>query len=1035
MTLNKAPIAIVGLGTMFAGRGTTSGFWRDIVEGADTTSDIPDSHFLTRDFYNPDPSVPDKVYVRRGAFIPHFSFDPVKFGTPPQVVETTDTVQLIALYVAQRVLERAQKGTVGKVDPKRTSVILGVAAGTELIGDMASRLNRPVWIQAMLEHGLAQGDAEQIADRIVSNYTDWRESTFPGLLGNVVAGRIANRFNLGGTNFTADAACASSLAAVRHAVQELWLGESDMVLAGGADALNNIFMYMCFSKTPAMSETGSCRPFSADCDGTLMGEGCGILALRRLEDAERDGNEIHAVLRGIGASSDGRGTSIYAPKSDGQALAITRAYDEAGYTPRTVELMEAHGTGTRVGDAVEFAGLQSVFQPAAPTDRNWCALGSVKSQIGHTKSAAGAASLSKMVNALHHKVLPPTINIGTPNPKLNIANSAFYLSEQARPWVRGNDFPRRASVSSFGFGGSNFHVTLEEYRGEGVKPPRLRILPNELFLFSGDTVSEICTKIEETLDLCESEDALAFNAWESQEAFEYSASHRGYLVAGSVKDLRAKADKIQRAANKGVPLSVEGLGYESRAADRGKTAFVFAGQGSQYIGMGAQLALHFDKARKAWDRAADYASLGSADLHRIAFPPPAFDDDARKRQFALLTQTQNAQPAITLVGMAQLSLLKELGIEADCMAGHSVGEIMALHAAGALTEEAALKLARDRGIACAMAAKQSGGRMIAVFAKEVTVSNTLAQLPGKVYLANLNTPDQFVLAGSEHDTLEAQAAFEAKGIKVVPLNVSAAFHSPLVEAAYAPLKEAILESGLKAPTVPVYSNLMAGTYPRADDETQNILARHLTSPVRFFAMIETMYRDGVRTFVEVGPSDTCGRFIKAVLGKRPHTVVSLDNAKTGGVAALHNAIGGLCIAGYRVNLASLWEEAPAEEPMPKPKKHELQLNGANYNKPYPAKARVFQDDELAGRRTLDQLNSEVAGLTAKLAELSVRNDAAVYQGAKETAELAEAGVQNEQPRAAPGRIAAQPNVTETVLAIVADKTGYPVDMLDMDMDL
>jgi acyl transferase domain-containing protein len=242
---------------------------------------------------------------------------------------------------------------------------------------MGSRLQHPIWRKALRDAGLPESRVQEIVQRIKDHYQPWQESTFPGLLGNVVAGRIANRLNLGGSNFVTDAACASSISALSAGLQELYLGDSDMVIAGGVDALNDILMYMCFSKTPAFSPTGDCRPFSEDADGTLIGEGVGMVAIRRLEDAERDGDPIYAVIRGVGASSDGKGGSVYAPRAEGQANALRRAYEKAGYGPDTVELVEAHGTATKAGDLAEIGSLSSVFGPTRPDGRQWCALGSV----------------------------------------------------------------------------------------------------------------------------------------------------------------------------------------------------------------------------------------------------------------------------------------------------------------------------------------------------------------------------------------------------------------------------------------------------------------------------------------------------------------------------------------------------------------------------------------------------------------------------------------------------------------------------------
>ena len=437
-------VAVIAIGAMFPGRGDTDGFWRDIVDGVDALTDVPATHWLEADHYHPDPAEPDRTYGRRGGFLRPVAFDPLAFGVPPTALASTDTSQLLALVVADRVLAAVERGRPGGIDKARTSVILGIASTTELSGHMAARVQRPSWEAGLRAAGLEDAEVTRIADLISGQFTPWKETTFPGLLGNVVAGRIANRFDLGGGNYVTDAACASSLSALQSALHELRSGDSDMVLTGGVDALNDIFMYMCFSKTPALSPSGDCRALSADADGTMLGEGLGMLALRRLEDAERDGDRIHAVIRGVGAGSDGRATAIYAPLPSGQARTLERTYAKAGYGPETVELMEAHGTGTIAGDRAELEGLHAVFGRDPRRVRS-CALGSIKSQIGHTKAAAGSASLLKVIGALSRKILPPTIKISQPAAALG-DDSPFYLSPVARPWIRG----KRPSAARLG---------------------------------------------------------------------------------------------------------------------------------------------------------------------------------------------------------------------------------------------------------------------------------------------------------------------------------------------------------------------------------------------------------------------------------------------------------------------------------------------------------------------------------------------------------------------------------------------------------
>ncbi len=458
---SATPLAIIGIGCLFPGADNLGAYWARIRNRIDAITDVPPTHWRPEDYYHPDPKAPDRIYTVRGGFLHATPFNPAAFGIAPNSLEATDTAQLLGLVVAQQALADAGYSEERSFDRSRVSVILGVTGTLELVIPLGARLGHPIWRRALNEAGVAEDVAEDVVRRIGDSYVGWQENSFPGLLGNVVAGRIANRFDLGGTNCVVDAACALSLSAIHLAALELTAGRADMVLSGGVDTFNDIFMYMCFSKTPALSPTGNAKPFDAAADGTILGEGLGMVVLKRLDDARRDGDRIYAILRGLGSSSDGRGNAIYAPRAAGQVEALRKAYRVAGVTPDTIEMVEAHGTGTRVGDATEVAALNEVYSEAE-RERPWCALGSVKSQIGHTKAAAGVAGFIKAVVALHHKVLPPTIKVTQPIESLRSGDSPFYVNTEARPWMPSPDHPRRAAVSAFGFGGSNFHCVLEE---------------------------------------------------------------------------------------------------------------------------------------------------------------------------------------------------------------------------------------------------------------------------------------------------------------------------------------------------------------------------------------------------------------------------------------------------------------------------------------------------------------------------------------------------------------------------------------------
>ncbi|MGL6094670.1 MAG: beta-ketoacyl synthase N-terminal-like domain-containing protein, partial [Fimbriiglobus sp.] len=408
-----------GIGCLFPkadGHGT---YWANVKHAVDCIGDVPPTHWDPADYFDADPKSPDMTYARRGGFLDAVPFNPLEFGIAPRDLEATDTTQLLGLVAAKRALTdagvvfadpaspgrqpgvpplSAQPAHAGRspkpVDRNRVSVILGVTGTLELVIPLGARLGHPKWKRAMRDAGIPDDQVADACQRIADSYVPWQENSFPGLLGNVAAGRIANRLDLGGTNCVVDAACASSLGAVHLAALELQAGLCDIAVTGGADTFNDIFMFMCFSKTPALSATGNAKPFDAAGDGTILGEGIGLVVLKRLADAELDGDRVYAVLKGIGSSSDGKGGAIYAPVAAGQKKAIRNAYRLAGVTPDTIELVEAHGTGTKVGDTVEVSALSEVYGDASGgKPRPWCAVGSVKSQIGHTKAAAGAASL------------------------------------------------------------------------------------------------------------------------------------------------------------------------------------------------------------------------------------------------------------------------------------------------------------------------------------------------------------------------------------------------------------------------------------------------------------------------------------------------------------------------------------------------------------------------------------------------------------------------------------------------------------------
>jgi len=941
-TDSATPLAIIGIGCLFPGADNLSAYWARIQGGVDAITDVPPTHWRPEDYYHPDPKAPDRIYTARGGFLHATPFDPAAFGIAPNSLEAIDTAQLLGLVVAQQALADAGYDERRPFDRSRVSVILGVTGALELVIPLGARLGHPIWRRALREAGVQDHVAEDVVRRISEAYVGWQENSFPGLLGNVVAGRIANRFDLGGTNCVVDAACASSLSALHLACLELMTGRADMVLTGGVDTFSDIFMYMCFSKTPALSPTGDARPFAADADGTILGEGLGMVVLKRLEDARRAGDRIYAVLRGLGSSSDGRGNAIYAPRAAGQVEAIRKAYQMAEVMPDTIEMVEAHGTGTRVGDATEVAALTEVYGKAASSRSEgrrarWCALGSVKSQIGHTKAAAGVAGLIKAAAALYHKVLPPTIKVKQPIEPLQSADSPFYVNTEARPWMPSPAYPRRAAVSAFGFGGSNFHCVLEE-----AHPHKQAIDwdgDTQILAFTGATPAHLKQQLSQWPTNLTWPDLRA-RAAQTRHAWDDKAECRLLLVLQrdrtDVGHLLERARSLLDREPKARANGPEGI-FLGCGPRPGKLAVLFPGQGAQYPGMLRELACRFPALHETLAQARP-PDAPTNELVDLIYPLISFTAEDRRANEEALRATDVAQPALGAVSLGAWRILEHFGLRADAAAGHSYGELTALCAAGRLKPDAFFRLSRLRGRLMADTAG-SEGAMLAVHACEEKIRQILQAEKLDLVLANKNAPQQTVLSGPTAAVERAAAAFASRQIHAQRLAVSAAFHSPLVASAAEPFRAALEEIDFQGGMTPVFANSTAEAYPEDPAAARDLLAGQLAQPVEFVRMIERLYECGIRTFLEVGPGHRLTGLVSAILQGRVHQALALDgsNGQRSGIYDLACCLAQLAALGHGVKLAAWDAEASLPQPSADPAKRAflVPLCGANYVKPKP----------------------------------------------------------------------------------------------------
>lgn len=934
----KTPIAIIGMGCIFPESRNLKEFWRLVFNGIDAITQVPeDSHWRLKDYFNDDPDCPDHTYCSRGGFLPDIAFDPLTYGIPPKNIEATDTSQLLGLEVVRMALADAGY-PVGHahLKEKRVNVILGVTGTQELVIPLGARLGHPFWKNALDAAGIAPDKKEQVLKLISDSYVSWQENSFPGLLGNVVAGRIANRLDLSGTNTVCDAACASSFSAIHTAMMELETGRCDMSITGGVDTLNDIFMHMCFSKTGVLSHTSDARPFSENADGTVLGEGIGLLVLKRLADAQRDQDRIYAVIKGMGTASDGRTSAIYAPEAKGQIKALENAYGNAGILPESVGLIEAHGTGTRVGDKVEFTALKKFFKNKAAGST---AIGSVKSMIGHTKAAAGAAGMIKAALALHHKILPPTLKAQTPDPDLDILNSPFYLNQNSRPWMGGGAMNslRCSGVSAFGFGGSNFHAVLEEYTPEKTNVSwdgKVQILA-----LSGKAKKEIIEKlnsISETIKTYDSRDkaaftqAIAWQAGQSRKAFSSKHDVRLLILLSDRDDLFELMAQARSVVNGDKPTKSPIFFGQGKAS--GRLGFVFPGQGSQYTGMAGQIMSVFPESLQILEMAQSCVTNTDAEddsvLSAYMYPPPEYAMDKKSAE-AALRQTRIAQPAIGAVSLSMLKILSRFKVVPQMTCGHSYGELCALYAAGWIDDKTCLELSAARGNFMAKAGQSAGdlGSMLAIQAPIEKIQALIEEEKLDLVLANKNSPVQGVLSGETRHILKAEKICKIRNMRAVKLPVAAAFHSRLVSDASAPFNKLTRKATITPTQINVLSNTTGSPYPEDPAQAQDLLGRQLMHPVDFIGDIRQMHEQGVDTFVEIGPKSVLCGLIQSILKDQDVQTIALDKSagKNSGIQDLGIGLCTLAALGHPVDL-SAWEEDAAP---PESKKLVIMLNGAN----------------------------------------------------------------------------------------------------------
>ncbi|HEX9189930.1 MAG TPA: beta-ketoacyl synthase N-terminal-like domain-containing protein, partial [Vicinamibacteria bacterium] len=914
-------VAIVGLGAILPDAPSARAFRDNVWAKKYSITDVPADRWSVADYYDPDPSAPAKTYSKIGAWVRGFQFDWKRFTIPPRVAGAMDEGQQWAVTIAAEAL--ADYGWPGKpLDTERTAVVLGNAMAGERHYLTTLRISFPEYRRLLLEAKEFLDLPAAVRDAILARWSEAvakglpeiTEDTMPGELSNILSGRVANVLNLRGPNFTADAACASTFAAFDAAVDMLAAGHCDAVITGGVDRNMGTNSFVKFSKIGALSATGT-RPFGDGADGFVMGEGSAAFLLKRLADAERDGDRVYAVVRGLGGSSDGKGKGITAPNPVGQRLAIARAWENAGLDPATAGLVEAHGTSTKVGDVVEVESLAAVFKGAP---RGQVALGSAKSNVGHLKAGAGAAGLLKAVWAVHEKVLPPTLHAHPENPGIDFASTPFVLNHELREWKPANGAPRRCGVSAYGFGGTNFHAVLEEHvpgaLTKGERPAQVAV-PSSfgdgaagssrrplrgLLVLGARSVDGLRKAVDGML--ARVKDGHVPEVAVPEEA-SLAAPERIAIDYEDGRELVERLLKAQKGLVADAPATwkafqAQGV-FRGRGPAPGRIAFLFTGQGSQYVNMGRDLAAADELVREVFAEADRVLEpiLGRT-LTSYIFVDRR-DPEAVRQAEEDLKQTAITQPAVLTMDTAMCRLLGEYGLEPDMVMGHSLGEYGALVAAGVLTFAEALEAAAARGREMSKVSFGDNGAMAAVMAPADFVVEELKAVGGYVVPANLNARGQVVIGGETAAVERAVAAFNKKGYQAQRLAVSHAFHTRIVAPAAAPLRTVLDRFDVRPPRLPLVGNLTADFYPDDPTAIKDILCRQIASPVRWVEGVERLYAAGARAFVEVGPKRALKGFVDDVLADR-HDVMSLftNRPRPKEVASFNQALAGLYAAGY-----------------------------------------------------------------------------------------------------------------------------------------
>jgi acyl transferase domain-containing protein/phosphopantetheinyl transferase (holo-ACP synthase) len=909
-------VAIVGMACRFPGARDLFAYFENLLAGRSAIRDVPKSRWDADEFFDPDCPDNDRVGSRRGGYLDEpITFDAAAHRIMPRTVEGGEPEQFLILELARAALADAGLDQ-GAPDGWKVEVVIGRGNYFNR-GNLARLQHGRIVAQTLamlraIHPDWSETDFEAIRRDLKSSLPPFEAATIPGQLTNATAGRLASRFNFHGASYVIDAASASALAALDLGSRAIIERRAELAIVGGVYLEADVDFPLVFSRLAVLSGSGESHPFGANADGMVAGEGAGVVVLKSLADAERDGDRVYAVVKGVGLASDGGGSQLTAPSARGHLRAIRNAYRRARVDPASVELIEGHGLGVPAADRAELRALLAAFPPT--TTRMRRTLGAASGLIGHAMPAAGMAGLIKAALALFHRVVPPSQSADHPHPLLRACGDRLTLNRATRPWIHSATTPRRAGVNAFGFAGINAHAVLEEHSAsaDGSHASALRDWPDEAILLAAPDRASLAGHARQFRDQLRRRAEVplrdvAFTL--NQVASSNRSTVRLGLVVRSVAELIERLDAAaQKVDDPGCHSIRDGRGvyfWEQPLGETGGLAFLFPGEGSQYRGMLADLCPHFPIIRAHFD-SSDRLALESG----AASPPSEHLFGAQGKDSSLW----ESATAVNIVLSSQLAiyqLLLKLGLRPAAVVGHSSGEFLALAAAGVVRVDRGLEI-RFNELAELFARLETSGaipsaRLVGVATSRDRVESAIANAAGDIVVAIDNCPHQVVVAGAEAEVERVIQRLRGEGVTCEDLPFARAYHTPAFEAVLDPVRRFFETLEIASPTVDLYSCCVATRTSRDPEEIRRLAVAQWTRPVEFRRTIDAMHVDGIRLFVDVGARGNLAGFTEDTLRGKPAFAIAANLPKRSGLTQLNHLVASLFAQGVSLSVEPLYE--------------------------------------------------------------------------------------------------------------------------------